>query len=94
MTVWQADLGLLMASGLGGSAMHSEKYSLTEAFREKSPDEARQLYDDWATGYDRDNLFKGYRLPWMAAAYAARLLKQGSGPILDSGCGTGLSPPM
>ncbi len=51
-----------MASGLGGSAMHSEKYSLTEAFREKSPDEARQLYDDWATGYDRDNLVKGYRM--------------------------------
>ena len=70
--------------------MHSEKYSLKDAFREKSPDEARQLYDDWAASYERDNLVKGYRLPWMAAAFAARHLKEGAGPILDAGCGTGL----
>ncbi len=70
--------------------MHTEKYTLSEAFREKSPDEARLLYDDWATSYERDNLVKGYRLPWMAAAFAARHLKQGAGPILDAGCGTGL----
>lgn len=70
--------------------MQTEKVSLAEAFREKSPDEARQLYDDWATSYERDNLSKGYRTPWMAAAYAARHLKEGAGPILDVGCGTGL----
>lgn len=70
--------------------MHTEKYSLSEAFREKSPAEARHLYDDWATCYERDNLVKGYRLPWMAAAFAARHLKEGAGPILDAGCGTGL----
>jgi SAM-dependent methyltransferase len=70
--------------------MHSEKYSLTDAFREKSPDEARDLYDDWAASYEKDNLVKGYRLPWMAAAFAARHLTQGAGPILDAGCGTGL----
>jgi SAM-dependent methyltransferase len=70
--------------------MHSEKYSLKDAYREKSPDEARLLYDDWAASYERDNLFKGYRLPWMAAAFAARHLAEGAGPILDAGCGTGL----
>jgi SAM-dependent methyltransferase len=69
---------------------HSGKYSLADAFREKSPGEARALYDDWATSYERDNLSKGYRLPWMAAAVAARHLAEGTGPILDAGCGTGL----
>lgn len=70
--------------------MTEEKHNLAEAYREKTPDEARQLYDDWATSYERDNLVKGFRLPWMAAAFLARHLPSGSGPILDAGCGTGL----
>lgn len=67
-----------------------ERYSLKEAFREKSTQEARELYDDWAATYERENMVKGYRLPWMGAAMMARHLPMGTGPVLDAGCGTGL----
>jgi SAM-dependent methyltransferase len=68
----------------------AEPVSLTEAFREKSVDGTRQLYDGWAENYERDNIIKGYRTPWMGAAMMARHLPPGGGPILDAGCGTGL----
>lgn len=68
----------------------SERYSLSDAFSPKPVDATRALYDDWAETYERENLAKGYRLPWMGAALLARHLPAGSGPILDAGCGTGL----
>lgn len=67
-----------------------ERVSLAEAFRDKSVGETRELYNDWACSYERENLVKGYRTPWMGAAMMARHLPAGSGPILDAGCGTGL----
>jgi ubiquinone/menaquinone biosynthesis C-methylase UbiE len=67
-----------------------ERVSLAEAFRDKSVGETRALYDNWATSYERENLVKGYRTPWMGAAMMARHLPTGRGPILDAGCGTGL----
>ncbi|MBL9046313.1 MAG: class I SAM-dependent methyltransferase [Tabrizicola sp.] len=68
----------------------TERYSLHEAFRAKPVEETRALYDDWATTYERENLVKGYRLPWMGAAMLARYLPAASGAVLDAGCGTGL----
>lgn len=67
-----------------------ERVSLTEAFREKTTQEGRALYDNWAETYERENMVKGYRLPWMGAAMIARYLPVARGPILDAGCGTGL----
>ncbi|MDJ0824550.1 MAG: class I SAM-dependent methyltransferase [Rhodobacter sp.] len=48
------------------------------------------IYRDWAAKYDADNAALGFRLPYIAAGYAARYLEKGTGPILDAGCGTGL----
>ena len=67
-----------------------ERYSLHEAFRAKPLEETRALYDDWAISYERENLVKGYRIPWMGAAMMARYLSAKAGPVLDAGCGTGL----
>lgn len=67
-----------------------ERFSLREAFRDKSVAETRDLYDDWAVSYETENMVKGYRLPWMGAAMMARHLPAGRGPVLDAGCGTGL----
>lgn len=67
-----------------------ERVTLLEAFRDKSVGETRALYNDWASSYERENMVKGYRTPWMGAAMMARHLPVGSGPILDAGCGTGL----
>ena len=48
-------------------------------------------YDAWANEYDADLLAMGYRLPAMMAACAGRFVAAGEGPILDAGCGTGLT---
>ena len=51
---------------------------------------AERVYSDWADDYDADNARMGFRLPSLAAAFAARHIPQGAGPILDAGAGTGL----
>ncbi len=48
------------------------------------------VYDGWAPGYDGDTARLGFRLPGLAAAYLARHLAPGAGPILDAAAGTGL----
>lgn len=64
---------------------------LDDVYGAKTPEAARQLYDDWSRSYDADNLRKGFRLPSLAAGMLARHLGSVTpGPILDAGCGTGL----
>ncbi len=50
---------------------------------------AEATYDGWAEAYDADTAALGFRLPGLAAAYLARHLPAGAGPILDAGAGTG-----
>jgi len=47
-------------------------------------------YADWASEYDADTAAAGYRLPILCAAFFARHVPAGDGPVLDAGCGTGL----
>ena len=55
-----------------------------------TPEEIRTGYEGWAGSYDADNIAKGFRLPQMAAAFAARHVPRDAAPVLDAGCGTGL----
>lgn len=48
------------------------------------------VYSDWADSYDADLAKRGYQTPTRIAA-ALRAQMQDDGPILDFGCGTGLS---
>lgn len=50
-------------------------------------------YSTWSTDYDRETLSLGYCLPFLIAAWVARHVPRGAGPLLDAGCGTGLSGP-
>lgn len=50
-------------------------------------------YADWAASYDRDTAAHGYCLPFVVTAWVARHVAPGEGPLLDAGCGTGLSGP-
>ena len=53
-------------------------------------EETLKVYADWADTYDDDVASKGYHTPErMAKALAAHLT--GTGPVLDYGCGTGVS---
>jgi Predicted methyltransferase (contains TPR repeat) len=57
----------------------------------RSPEDTRALYAEWATGYDADLDRAGYRTPGRVAAALAGHLTDRAAPILDFGCGTGLS---
>ncbi|MEM8662972.1 MAG: class I SAM-dependent methyltransferase [Pseudomonadota bacterium] len=63
---------------------------LKGAFASSSARAAREHYNDWAARYEAENLGKGMRHPFVAAAYFARHMPLDEGPILDAACGTGL----
>lgn len=52
--------------------------------------ETLKVYADWADSYDHDVTSKGYRTPDRIAHALGEHLA-GNGPILDFGCGTGIS---
>jgi predicted TPR repeat methyltransferase len=69
---------------------------MTENFLDKvygirDPDTVRALYDDWAATYDAEIGENGYATPARCAAALATFLPDPATPILDFGCGTGLS---
>ena len=74
-----------MATSTGGDPHLDRAYSLS------GPQEARELYDDWAATYDADltGETQGYVAPGLAADTVAGVAGVG-GAILDAGCGTGL----
>lgn len=54
------------------------------------PEALRDVYDEWATDYDADLAAERYATPDRIADALGRHLGNG-GPVLDFGCGTGLS---
>ena len=66
---------------------------LAQVYAATSQEELNAAYGNWAAGYDRDTLAAGYCLPFQVLAWVARHVAPGSGPLLDAGCGTGLSVP-
>lgn len=52
--------------------------------------DVRQVYDDWAADYDKDLIAWGYDAPETAASLL-RPLVAADAPILDAGCGTGMT---
>lgn len=66
---------------------------LEQVYAARTPDELNAAYAAWAAGYDRDTLAVGYCLPFHVLAWVTRYIRAGDGPLLDAGCGTGLSGP-
>ena len=69
---------------------------MTEKFLDKVYDardaaSTRQLYDEWAATYEAEVAENGYVTPGRCAAALADQMTDLSAPILDFGCGTGLS---
>ena len=63
---------------------------LDKAYDVGSVDETRDLYDAWAESYDDELTAQGYVTPKRVAEALAAHAPLGA-PILDMGCGTGLS---
>ncbi|MBX3579203.1 MAG: methyltransferase domain-containing protein [Rhizobiaceae bacterium] len=59
-----------------------------------TPAELQAAYADWAAHYDRETMALGYCLPFVVTSWLARYVPRGEGPLLDAGCGTGLSGPI
>ncbi len=67
------------------------KSFLDRVYAARSSEEQRALYDDWSASYDQEVSENGYATPGRTAALLAGVLTPHDAPILDFGCGTGLS---
>ena len=70
---------------------HKQTDFLDNAYRISTTDDARQFYDDWAQTYDDEISANGYITPVRCAHALAAHAGDPSAPILDIGCGTGIS---
>lgn len=66
---------------------------LERAYAATTPEELADAYAAWAASYDRETAELGYCLPFLVTGWLARHLPAGQGPVLDAGCGTGLTGP-
>src|SRR5690606_13302595 len=73
--------------------MTGESAALGRVYAARTPEELDTAYAAWAADYDRETIALGYCLPFMIAGWVSRHLPAGAGPLLDAGCGTGLSGP-
>lgn len=64
---------------------------LDRAYGLSDPEDTRDLYDDWAASYDAEVAENGYATPGRVAAALAAHVPDPGAPLLDYGCGTGLS---
>lgn len=67
-----------------------EKF-LDRVYDQATPEETQALYDAWAATYDREIAENGYATPGRVAEAMFKHLSEPDVPILDFGCGTGLS---
>jgi predicted TPR repeat methyltransferase len=68
--------------------------ALDSVYSAASPQALSKAYADWAATYDGETSALGYLLPFLIAAWVTRHVPVGQGPLLDAGCGTGLTGPQ
>ncbi|MEW9920760.1 class I SAM-dependent methyltransferase [Marimonas sp. MJW-29] len=64
---------------------------LDKVYAARNEAETRAIYDAWAASYEKEVAENGYVTPERCARALAGVTKDMSAPILDFGCGTGLS---
>lgn len=64
---------------------------LDKAYQARDGASTRALYDDWAASYEAEVSEHGYATPGRCADALKNYVTDLSAPILDFGCGTGLS---
>ena len=68
-----------------------QKNFLDHVYDARDAEETRALYDAWAASYEAEVGANGYVTPDRCAAALARFTDDLAAPVLDFGCGTGLS---
>lgn len=71
----------------------NDKSALDLVYAAKDPHELADAYAAWAASYDRETAELGYCLPFFITSWLTRYVARGDGPLLDAGCGTGLTGP-
>ena len=69
----------------------TDKTFLDNAYDLPDAKATQSFYDDWAESYDAEIAENGYATPTRCAEALARHLTDPGAPVLDIGCGTGLS---
>lgn len=69
----------------------NETMATLSAMMNAGPDELARYYDRWSDSYDEDLARIGYVAPRVAAELLDERGVDHDGPILDAGCGTGLT---
>ena len=64
---------------------------LNKAYTARDAAGTRKLYDDWAASYEAEVAENGYATPERCAQALVASLDDLAAPVLDFGCGTGLS---
>ncbi|MDJ0822319.1 MAG: class I SAM-dependent methyltransferase [Paracoccaceae bacterium] len=64
---------------------------LDKVYQARTADETKAIYDAWSETYDAEVAENGYATPARCAAALHALCPDSAAPILDFGCGTGLS---
>ena len=70
--------------------MENDHY-LKQAYKLKTSSDTLNLYENWADSYEQTLATYGYVTPKRCAEALSRHLTDITAPILDIGCGTGLS---
>lgn len=71
----------------------ADKAALDMVYAAETEAQLAAAYAAWANGYDTETAALGYCLPFVIGSWVARHVPRGDGPLLDAGCGTGLSGP-
>ncbi|HUS56365.1 MAG TPA: methyltransferase domain-containing protein [Thermohalobaculum sp.] len=71
--------------------MADDRYKLSNAYKVSSPDETHEFYQGWASGYEAEITENGYITPQRCAGALVHLAAAPWAPIMDLGCGTGVS---
>ncbi len=71
--------------------VETERKFLKDVYELADGETTRSLYRDWAETYDAELIAAGYVGPRRCAAALAEFADDKAAPVLDAGCGTGLS---
>ncbi|SOC43310.1 methyltransferase family protein [Rhizobium subbaraonis] len=70
-----------------------ESEALGRVYAARTTDELSAAYSAWSNVYDQETAAAGYCLPFVIGSWVARHVPADARPLLDAGCGTGLSGP-
>ncbi len=71
--------------------MTDKRIGLGDAYKLSNPDEAQEFYQGWAAGYDAEIASNEYISPKRCAEALIRHAAAPWAPMMDLGCGTGIS---